>query len=99
MKRQLTNCLSEPRTVYQRDVLAYLIAFTEANGYQPSIRDIGLHFNGNTNTTGIFSTLRRLADQGFVRLREDDGRARTRAIKILLNPDGTPFRGFQQRRP
>jgi repressor LexA len=50
----------------QRAVLAYIVEFRGANGYSPSIRDIGKEF-GVSSTNGVNDHIKALVRKGYLR--------------------------------
>jgi repressor LexA len=53
-------------TSKQRAILDFIVEFRGANGYSPSIRDIGAHI-GVSSTNGVNDHLKALIRKGFLR--------------------------------
>jgi len=58
----------------QLQVLAYIAEFSAAQGYPPSVRDIGEHV-GLASPSTVFSHLTSLERKGFIRKEKDSARA------------------------
>jgi repressor LexA len=82
--------MSRPLTGRQRDVLDFLVERIVEKGYPPTIREVGEHF-GLRSTRGVVDHLKALERKGYIERRAGT----SRAIEILRNSDGTPFRGFE----
>lgn len=72
-------------TKQQKAVLGFIIAQTEANHFPPTMREImeAFRFNSPNSANGHLTALEK---KGFI-LRKPGS---ARAIKVLLNVDGTP---------
>lgn len=93
--------MPEPLTSIEHEILEYLIEYLRRNTYQPSIREIGRHFDIKSTKT-VSEHLQSLADKGWV---ERDP-SRSRGVRLLgldlgadtssvpcydeLTADGTP---------
>lgn len=80
-----------PPTARQMEVYAYLYGFTRDNGHQPTLRELMATFGVSANA--LVGYLRSLHAKGWL----DHGDGRSRAIRFLRRPDGTPFTGFADR--
>lgn len=67
-----------PLTKRQREVLNYLGAYTEQNGYAPSFEEIARHFNYNSLAT-VHEHLSNLERKGYIKRTYNE----SRAIEIL----------------
>jgi repressor LexA len=70
----------------QEEILKLLCEFTTANGYPPSVREIGTIL-GLSSASTVHSHLGALEAKGFIK-REGSG---ARAIVVLKNADGSPI--------
>jgi SOS-response transcriptional repressor LexA len=80
--RTLSPITAQP-TERQQAFFLWLWEYTCEHGYQPSYREMS-DFLGCTSPNNVRNYLVSLA-------------RRSRSIDFLLCPDGTPFRGFQNR--
>lgn len=62
----------------QRQILEFIVTYTEEYGYPPSSREIGKHV-GLASTSSVDYQLRRLKAKGLIR--RDPFRARTTIVK------------------
>lgn len=70
-------------TPVQRRTLETIMTYTIANGFPPTLRELGtLHDIGSTN--GVSDTLQRLEKKGYIRTRHMG----SRAIEVLRDPNG-----------
>jgi len=67
-----------PLTKRQREILTYLDAYTEQNGYAPSFEEIAEHFNYNSLAT-VHEHLSNLERKGYIKRSYNE----SRAIEIL----------------
>ncbi|MFW5967942.1 MAG: transcriptional repressor LexA [Persicimonas sp.] len=70
----------------QTAVLDFIIDCIDREGYPPTIREIGDHL-GIKSTNGVNDHLKAIERKGYLE-RQD---AKSRALKPLFNPDGTPY--------
>lgn len=61
-------------TKRQRQILDYITGFVEANGYSPSIREIGDHFNLSSPAT-IHAHIENLKKKGFLTTESNEARS------------------------
>ena len=73
-----------PLTKRQREILNYLTAYTDQNGYAPSFEEIAEQFNYNSLAT-VHEHLSNLERKGYIRRSYNE----SRAIEILPS-DATP---------
>ncbi len=73
-----------PLTKRQREILDYLIEYSESNGYAPSFEEIARHFNYNSLAT-VHEHLSNLERKGYIRRAYNE----SRAIDILPS-DASP---------
>ncbi len=73
-------------TKRQAAVLDFIIECIDVEGYPPTIREIGDHL-GIKSTNGVNDHLKAIERKGYLE-RED---AKSRALKPLFNPDGSPY--------
>lgn len=73
-------------TKRQTAVLDFIIDCIDTEGYPPTIREIGDHL-GIKSTNGVNDHLKAIERKGYLE-RED---AKSRALKPLFNPDGSPY--------
>ena len=73
-------------TKRQTAVLSFIIDCIDTEGYPPTIREIGDHL-GIKSTNGVNDHLKAIERKGYLE-RED---AKSRALKPLFNPDGSPY--------
>ena len=78
----------EPLTARQAEVLAWLIAFHERNGYTPTIREQCRAF-GSANPEAASCIRRELRKKGYI----DWVTGLSRTIRILRTPEGKPCSG------
>jgi repressor LexA len=83
---------AEPLTDRQKQLFDFIWESARDHGFQPSIREIGKTF-GISSPHGITCHLSALTNKGWIETSDN----RSRAIIFLRNPDGTEFRGFEQK--
>ncbi|NIP81370.1 MAG: hypothetical protein GWM90_20010 [Gemmatimonadetes bacterium] len=70
--------MPKPLTDHERDVLEYLVEYVRRNTFQPSIREIGSHFDIRSTKT-VSELLQSLADKGWI----ERTSSRSRGVRLL----------------
>jgi SOS-response transcriptional repressor LexA len=81
--------MSKELTRQQELVFRWIFESTMRNGYQPSMRELQLHFD-LSSPNGTMCHMRALQKKGYIRL----GKGQSRANRFLRCPDGSKFCGF-----
>jgi repressor LexA len=79
--------LPPPLTKRQAEILQLHINGIEENGYPPTRREI-LERLGFSSLNNITEHIFRIQKKGYIKLA---GKAKGRAMRVLLYPDGTPY--------
>lgn len=58
--------MTRPLTSRQREIVRFIVAFRETNGYSPTMREIGVRL-GIRSTNGVADHLRALERKGAIR--------------------------------
>jgi SOS-response transcriptional repressor LexA len=82
-------------TARQRQILRYVLDYTMEHGFQPSFYEIADHFDLSSRS-GVDHHMALIAGKGYI-TKGVEGKGNSRSIRILLDPDGVPFRGFTRK--
>jgi repressor LexA len=81
--------MSKGLTPQQELIYRFIFEHTMREGFQPSMRELQLHFDLNS-PNGTMCHMKALQKKGYIRL----GRGQSRANRFLKTPDGESFTGF-----
>jgi DNA-binding MarR family transcriptional regulator len=81
----------ETLTESEASIMEHLYAQIRANGYQPSLREIGDAI-GYIHPSSVMYHVRNLYAKGYLAPQGNSGRSRNTVL--ILRPDGRPFTGF-----
>lgn len=84
--------LHQELTLRQKEVLAFFFTFLLEQGAQPGYREIG-EAMGFVNRNGAKGHIYALVKKGWLGFPEHRGDSRS--MRILRQPDGTPFAGLR----
>jgi SOS-response transcriptional repressor LexA len=88
--RRRTPAGELPPTPRMMEIYTFIYEHARDRGFQPSYREIAVHFRGQSRPGVFVSAVRALAAKGWI-----DRDARTnRSFRFLRKPDGTKFAGF-----
>jgi SOS-response transcriptional repressor LexA len=86
----MTIAEGDPLTNRQRQILVFFHRYLLKHGYQPSYEEIAKHCGFN-NRSAAYGHMDSLTRKGWFESKEKQ----SRCLKILLQPDGTPFKGLR----